>query len=272
MKYIGNLVDQKNNWCSFGKTYCFCNLHDKGRNSAAPWQKPLQNWQGQVALCVGTSLLRIQNELSFNLQVQSSGYFNLTSSPLVGVENKQQLLWKKKTPPEIYVENGEKNIALREVAFSPLKLTAILHLKMVGRLEDFHPFLWGKRCNLTGAPVLFVSEILYPVSLIFQFLAGHHIGGKKPATPGDSSRDLFGMVKWPFQGDKWPPTRGWKGHFEAPGGWMFSEKTFMALFLGPGKRKQQKHLSVIQFVTQKNPPENEVTKNLSTGHFFTIPF
>ena len=28
--------------------------------------------------------------------------------------------------------------------------------------------------------------------------------------------DLFGMVKWPFQGVKWPPTRGWKGHFESP--------------------------------------------------------
>ena len=25
------------------------------------------------------------------------------------------------------------------------------------------------------------------------------------------------MVKtWPFQGVKWPPTRGWKGHFESP--------------------------------------------------------
>ena len=22
---------------------------------------------------------------------------------------------------------------------------------------------------------------------------------------------------WPFQGVKWPPTRGWKGHFESPG-------------------------------------------------------
>ena len=29
--------------------------------------------------------------------------------------------------------------------------------------------------------------------------------------------DLFGMVKWPFQGVKWPPTRGWTGHFESPG-------------------------------------------------------
>ena len=31
--------------------------------------------------------------------------------------------------------------------------------------------------------------------------------------------DLFGMFKWPFQGVKWPPTRGWKGHFESPGWW-----------------------------------------------------
>ena len=30
--------------------------------------------------------------------------------------------------------------------------------------------------------------------------------------------DLFGMVKWPFGKVKWPPTRGWKGHFESPGG------------------------------------------------------
>ena len=29
--------------------------------------------------------------------------------------------------------------------------------------------------------------------------------------------DLFGMVKWPFETVKWPPTRGWKGHFESPG-------------------------------------------------------
>ena len=29
--------------------------------------------------------------------------------------------------------------------------------------------------------------------------------------------DLFGMAKWPFSMVKWPPTRGWKGHFESPG-------------------------------------------------------
>ena len=39
--------------------------------------------------------------------------------------------------------------------------------------------------------------------------------------PGDSSFDLFGMVKtWPFQGVKWPPTRGWKE--ESPGTYVFS--------------------------------------------------
>ncbi len=39
---------------------------------------------------------------------------------------------------------------------------------------------------------------------------------KKPI-PGNSAGDLFGIVKWPFQGDKWPPTRRSKGHFESPG-------------------------------------------------------
>ena len=29
--------------------------------------------------------------------------------------------------------------------------------------------------------------------------------------------DLFGVIKWPFSMVKWPPTRGWKGHFESPG-------------------------------------------------------
>ena len=38
--------------------------------------------------------------------------------------------------------------------------------------------------------------------------------------------EISGMVKWPFQGVKWPPTRGWKGHFESPSiccwNWCFS--------------------------------------------------
>ena len=33
--------------------------------------------------------------------------------------------------------------------------------------------------------------------------------------------DLFGIVKWPFSLVKWPPTRGWKGHFESPGMCLF---------------------------------------------------
>ena len=42
--------------------------------------------------------------------------------------------------------------------------------------------------------------------------------------------DLFGMVKWPFQGVKWPPTRGWKGHFESPGTCFFLKATGFAVF------------------------------------------
>ena len=29
--------------------------------------------------------------------------------------------------------------------------------------------------------------------------------------------DLFGVIKWPVEMVKWPPIRGWKGHFEPPG-------------------------------------------------------
>ena len=39
--------------------------------------------------------------------------------------------------------------------------------------------------------------------------------------PGISAGDLFGMVKWPFQMVKWPPTRGWQGHKESLGRWWF---------------------------------------------------
>ena len=31
---------------------------------------------------------------------------------------------------------------------------------------------------------------------------------------------LFGMAKSPFGKVRWPPTRGWKGHFESPGAWF----------------------------------------------------
>ena len=43
--------------------------------------------------------------------------------------------------------------------------------------------------------------------------------------------DLFGMVKWPFSMAKWPPTSGWKGHFESPGSCFFR----MLLVFGMGK-------------------------------------
>ena len=41
--------------------------------------------------------------------------------------------------------------------------------------------------------------------------------------------DLFGMVKWPFQMVKWPPTRGWKGHIESPGMEDFDEDFMIRL-------------------------------------------
>ena len=42
--------------------------------------------------------------------------------------------------------------------------------------------------------------------------------------------DLFGMVKWTLSKVKWPPTRGWKGHFESPGV-SLSEKITCFYFL-----------------------------------------
>ena len=47
--------------------------------------------------------------------------------------------------------------------------------------------------------------------------------------PGNSAGVLFGIVKWPFQGVKWPPTRGWKGHFESPGSYVL----WLILLMGP---------------------------------------
>ena len=41
--------------------------------------------------------------------------------------------------------------------------------------------------------------------------------------------DLFGMVKWPFEMVKWPPTRGFKGHFESPGVWWFPTISYVKI-------------------------------------------
>ena len=41
--------------------------------------------------------------------------------------------------------------------------------------------------------------------------------------------DLFGMVKCPFYGVKWPPTRGWEGHFESTGVDLFVPTMFFVL-------------------------------------------
>ena len=38
--------------------------------------------------------------------------------------------------------------------------------------------------------------------------------------------DPFGMVKWKA---KWPPNRGWKGHFESPGCCFFPTKRFLLI-------------------------------------------
>ena len=40
--------------------------------------------------------------------------------------------------------------------------------------------------------------------------------------------DLFGWLSDPFKGVKWPPTRGWKGHFESPGTWFLSSSGLSA--------------------------------------------
>ena len=47
--------------------------------------------------------------------------------------------------------------------------------------------------------------------------------------------DFFGMVKWPFQGVKWPPTRGWKGHFESPGVYLLFVAVSSHFFFPPKK-------------------------------------
>ena len=43
--------------------------------------------------------------------------------------------------------------------------------------------------------------------------------------------DLFGMVKWPFLIFKWPPTRGWKGHFESPGACFFLDEQINCCYI-----------------------------------------
>ena len=43
--------------------------------------------------------------------------------------------------------------------------------------------------------------------------------------------DLFGMVKWPLQMVKWPPNRGWKGHFESPGQCFLTNTTLFFIHL-----------------------------------------
>ena len=51
--------------------------------------------------------------------------------------------------------------------------------------------------------------------------------------------DLFGMVKWPFLMVKWPPTRGWKGHFESPGACFFLDEQINCCYCEPPLQEQQ---------------------------------
>ena len=57
----------------------------------------------------------------------------------------------------------------------------------------------------------------FGVTKIIEQNCGPRKTASKICPPGDSSRALFGMVKWPFGKVKLPSTGGWKGHIESPG-------------------------------------------------------
>ena len=66
-----------------------------------------------------------------------------------------------------------------------------------------------------GPEILPSEAIFIPSVFVWQFPPPKSVEWLQICPlPGDSSRDLFGMVKtWPFQGVKWSPTFwGWKGH------------------------------------------------------------
>ena len=69
------------------------------------------------------------------------------------------------------------------------------------------------RCTVTDA--FGVSQVRWLWILEWRFGCAR----KMPSKVKDLAVlcDLFGMVKRPFSMVKWPPTRGWKGHFESPG-------------------------------------------------------
>ena len=69
---------------------------------------------------------------------------------------------------------------------------------------------------------------------------------------------LFGMVKWPFGKVKWPPTGGWKGHFESPG-WKYFDMDISAthlrtLFVGMPEKK-------LAIWEKKTPPRAQQLKH-----------
>ena len=89
----------------------------------------------------------------------------------------------------------------------------------------------------------------------------------------------FEMVKWPFQGVKWPPTRGSKGHFESPGTCYFLffgklEDTFH-LPKGCQKKMVRNLLSIhhLVFRVVKHWHPLKLGKGVGTDHLWimTIP-
>ena len=72
------------------------------------------------------------------------------------------------------------------------------------------------------AILLWVAHELFPPKTCGKPRRGNTV--KNPLKGGYLviQSDLFGMVKWPFGKVKWPPTMGWKGHFESPGIWIYN--------------------------------------------------
>ena len=110
-------------------------------------------------------------------------------------------------------------------------------------LGDMFVFYWcfnlaGKYTyQLTKAPWqdlwgLLIGSTMFrsSISAIQRIQRSRILGGKSwMMTRGDGFKYTWWFKPWPFwdgdlwpfQGVKWPPTRGWKGHFESPGMFIF---------------------------------------------------
>ena len=79
-------------------------------------------------------------------------------------------------------------------------------------LIGFHLPTWINQCFLGGPLKWCISEMGYEkrtFKKLFKWRYPQHLVAKNISyQPGDSSRDLFGMIRWPFKGGvKWPPSR-----------------------------------------------------------------